>query len=159
VIGAIVAKTKVREGFDCLNERNLAKWITYGADNALLFYPGTLSLSGKIEGKQANAAYYEKFSSNFRPYEDLKNLCLEAYVKKTLLENGGSRVSDDRLRQFNEQMGRYMPPRETLTAADETVLDIQGGVEGYNRITRPLVGSISKEEVLKLWKNQRLKPQ
>ena len=41
-------------------------------------------------------------------------------MKKTLLKNGGSRVSEDRLRQFNEQMGRYMPPRETWTPADES---------------------------------------
>jgi ketosteroid isomerase-like protein len=61
VIGATVAKRKVREGFDCLNERNLTKWITYWADNVVLFYPGTLSVSGKIEGKQAIAAWYEKF--------------------------------------------------------------------------------------------------
>jgi hypothetical protein len=66
VIGEIVAKRKVHEGFDCLNERNLAKWITYWADNALLFCPGTLSVNGKIEGKQANAAYYEKFFKQFQ---------------------------------------------------------------------------------------------
>lgn len=48
---------------------------------------------------------------------------------------------------------------QEMQTLGRTILDIQGGVEGHNRITRPLVGSISKEEVLTLWKNQRLKPQ
>jgi hypothetical protein len=78
MIGAVITKRKIRESFDILNGRNLAKFLTYWADNAVLYYPGDLSMSGKIEGKQAITQWYEKFFDQFPTFHyDITHIGVE----------------------------------------------------------------------------------
>jgi ketosteroid isomerase-like protein len=77
-IGAVITKRTIRESFDILNGRDLAKFLTYWADNAVFYYPGELSVSGKIEGKRAITQWYEKFFDQFPTFHyDIKHICIE----------------------------------------------------------------------------------
>jgi len=65
MIGAVIAKKKVIEAFDLINQRNLPVFLADWADDAIFFYPGNLSISGKIEGKKAITEWFQKFLEQF----------------------------------------------------------------------------------------------
>ena len=64
-IGAVIAKKKVTAAFDLINQRNLTAFLADWADDAIFFYPGDLSISGKIEGKKAITEWFQKFLEQF----------------------------------------------------------------------------------------------
>jgi len=65
MIGAIIAKSKVRSAFACLNRHDLIGFLSGWAEDATFIYPGNISVSGKIEGKKAIQAWFKKYLDQF----------------------------------------------------------------------------------------------
>ena len=78
MIGAIIAKSKARSGFDSLSGHNLEKFMADWADDATFIYPGNLSISGEIKGKEAIQEWFKKFIEQFPISSfNLKNICVQ----------------------------------------------------------------------------------
>ena len=78
MIGAIIAKSKARSGFDSLSGHNLEKFMADWADDAMFIYPGNLSTSGEIKGKEAIQEWFKKFIEQFPISSfNLKNICVQ----------------------------------------------------------------------------------
>jgi ketosteroid isomerase-like protein len=88
VIGAIIAKRKVRSAFDPLNRRDVLAFLANWAEDAVFIYPGSLSVSGRVEGKKAIEQWYKKFLEQFPK--------VNFTVKKVFVQNifalGGTNV-------------------------------------------------------------------
>lgn len=65
MIGAIIAKRKVRSAMDALNRRDLSGFLADWREDATFIYPGTLSVSGRVEGKKAIEQWFQKFLEQF----------------------------------------------------------------------------------------------
>jgi len=65
MIGALVARKKVRSAFDSLNKRDLKAFMADWADDATFIHPGTLPVSGEVKGKEAVRGWFEKFLERF----------------------------------------------------------------------------------------------
>lgn len=75
MIGAIIAKKKVRSTFDSLNWRNLDAFLANWSEAATYVYPGNLSASGEFKGKESIKEWYEKFMEQFpQAIFDIKNI-------------------------------------------------------------------------------------
>jgi len=78
MIGAIIAKKKVRYWFDTLNWRNLDTLLANWSEAAIFVYPGELSVSGTFEGKESIKEWYQKFMEQFpQAIFDVKNICVQ----------------------------------------------------------------------------------
>ena len=78
MIGAIIATSKARSGFDSLSGHNLEKFMADWADDAMFIYPGNLSISGEIKGKEAIQEWFKKFIEQFPISSfNLKNICVQ----------------------------------------------------------------------------------
>ena len=78
MIGAIIAKSKARAGFDSLSGHNLEKFMVDWADDATFICPGNLSISGEIKGKEAIQEWFKKFIEQFPVSSfNLKNICVQ----------------------------------------------------------------------------------
>ncbi len=78
MIGAIIAKSKVSSAFDALNRRDLPAFLSGWAENAIFFYPGNISVSGKMEGKKAIEGWFRKYLDQFPTLIfTLKNVCVQ----------------------------------------------------------------------------------
>jgi ketosteroid isomerase-like protein len=78
MIGAIVARKKVRSAFDSLNKRDLKAFLANWADDARFIHPGTLPVSGEIKGKEAIRGWFEKFLERFPKVSfTLTSLCVQ----------------------------------------------------------------------------------
>lgn len=73
MIGAIIAKKKVRSAFDALSRQNLDAFLAQWAEDATFIYPG-----GTVEGKEAVREWYQKFLDQF-PLTSftVKNICVQ----------------------------------------------------------------------------------
>ena len=88
MIGAIIAKKKVRSSFDSLNWRNLDAFLANWSEAATYVYPGNLSVSGEFEGKESIKEWYEKFMEQFpQAIFDLKNICVKKMCPVSLRTN------------------------------------------------------------------------
>ena len=65
MIGAIIAKRKTSSVYASLNRRDLSKSLANWAADATFVYPGSISVSGKIEGKKAIEEWFKKFLEQF----------------------------------------------------------------------------------------------
>lgn len=78
MIGAIIAKSKVRSAFKALNRRDLAAFFSGWAEDSVFFYPGDVSASGKMEGKKVIAEWFRKYLDQFPKLNfTLKNVSVE----------------------------------------------------------------------------------
>jgi ketosteroid isomerase-like protein len=79
LIGAIIAKRKIRAAYDLINRRDLAAFLADWADNATFIFPGDVpSVSGKMEGKEAIEKWWQRFFEQFPKINfNLKNMCVE----------------------------------------------------------------------------------
>jgi ketosteroid isomerase-like protein len=78
MIGAAIAKAKIRKGFASFGGRNLDKFLDNFADNAAIIYPHNLAAGGEIRGKEAIREWYRKDWEQF-PEETFKveTVCVE----------------------------------------------------------------------------------
>ena len=58
MLGAFIAKKKVREAFSSFNDRDIPKFLESWADDAMFIYPGDVSASGTVKGKTAIEAWF-----------------------------------------------------------------------------------------------------
>jgi len=65
MIGAWLAKRRVRAAFAALNERDLDRFIDGFADDATWVYPGDLRPSGEYHGRSDIRAWFERFFEQF----------------------------------------------------------------------------------------------
>lgn len=78
MVGAIIAKKKVRSLFDYLNWRDLDAFVASLGEVATYVYPGNLSVSGEFEGKEAIREWFQKFMEQFpQAFFDVKNICAQ----------------------------------------------------------------------------------
>ena len=78
MIGAIMARNKVRSSFECLNRRDIEAFLSNWAEDAHFLHPGTLSISGEMEGKEAIREWFQKFLDRFPGIGfSLNSVCVE----------------------------------------------------------------------------------
>lgn len=78
MIGAIIAKRKVCSAFASLNQRDISGFLADWREDAIWIYPGSLSISGRIEGKKAIEQWFQKFLERFPKLNfTLKNVCVQ----------------------------------------------------------------------------------
>ena len=53
MLGSLIAKQKVRTAFSYFNDRNMEKFLSFWADDAVFIYPGEVSASTMVKGKTA----------------------------------------------------------------------------------------------------------
>jgi ketosteroid isomerase-like protein len=64
-IGVIVGKRKVAGAFEALNQRDLPKFMSGWADDAVYVYPGESRVSGTFTGKAAVEDWFREFLAQF----------------------------------------------------------------------------------------------
>lgn len=65
MIGAIIAKKKVRSAFDNLQRRDIPAFLANVAEDSTFVVPGNISVSGTIKGKKKIEEWWEKFMEQF----------------------------------------------------------------------------------------------
>jgi len=77
VIAAIIAKRKVSSSFGSISRHDLDTFLADWSENATFIYPGSLSVSGEMRGKQAIKGWFQKFVEQF-PVSSftVKNVCV-----------------------------------------------------------------------------------
>ncbi len=58
MVGALVAKRKVRAAFSSFNERDIPTFLASWDENATFIYPGDVSVSGTVTGRPAIEAWF-----------------------------------------------------------------------------------------------------
>jgi ketosteroid isomerase-like protein len=78
MIGAIIIKKKIRSAFDSLNQRDVSRFISGWAEDAIFIYPPAVSVGGKTEGKKAIEKWFAKFVEQFPKVNvTVRNVCVE----------------------------------------------------------------------------------
>ena len=65
MIGAFIAKMKIRSAFEALNQRNFPAFSAAWRDDCVFIYPGDIKVSGKFEGKVAIEKWFNNFLEQF----------------------------------------------------------------------------------------------
>jgi len=65
MIGTLMAKSKIRSGFNALNQRDLDTFLAGFADDATWIFPGNFSVSGEFKGKKAVEKWFRNFMEVF----------------------------------------------------------------------------------------------
>jgi len=58
MVGALVAKRKVRAAFSSFNDRDIPRFLASWDEDATFIYPGEVSVSGTVTGKTAIEAWF-----------------------------------------------------------------------------------------------------
>jgi len=78
MIGAFIAKMKVRSAFEALNQRNFPAFSAAWRDDCVFIYPGDIEVSGKHEGKVAIEKWFKNFLEQFPKIKfTVKNICVD----------------------------------------------------------------------------------
>jgi len=78
MIGAMIAKMKVRSAFQALNQRDFAKFSADWREDCVFVYPGDIEVSGKHEGREEILKWFEHFLDQFpRLQFNLKNVAVQ----------------------------------------------------------------------------------
>jgi len=78
MIGAFIAKMKVRSAFEALNRRNFPAFSAAWRDDCVFIYPGDIEVSGKFEGKVAIEKWFQNFLEKFPKIKfTVKNICVD----------------------------------------------------------------------------------
>jgi len=102
MIGAIIAKKKARSGFDSISRHELDTLLADWAEDASFVYPGSLSVSGEMKGKQAIKEWFGKFIEQF-PVSTfrVKNICVQ-----NIFALGGTNVHRGRVGHQGQEQRR-----------------------------------------------------
>ncbi len=69
MVGAVILKTMMGSGTDVMNQRDVEKLLSHWSDNAVLIFPGSMSVSGRMEGKEAIKTFFNKYMEQFPELE------------------------------------------------------------------------------------------
>lgn len=118
MIGALVARKAVAEGFEALNRHDLAKFMSNWRDDAVLIYPGETPASGTFSGKAAVEGWFRRFFDQFpRIQIDIQEICV-----RNIFALGGNNV-------LAVHWDAHLTNREGREAQNSgvTVIHIKGG--------------------------------
>ena len=77
MIGAFIAKQKVKSAFSYFNDGNMEKFLSLWSENATFTYPGNLSVSGTKEGKVAISNWFNNLmDAGPSVHFSLKSICV-----------------------------------------------------------------------------------
>ncbi len=77
MLGAIIAKQKVRSAFSYFNSRNMKKFLSLWSEDATFTYPGNLSVSGTKVGKSAITNWFNHLMvSGPKVHFSIKSICV-----------------------------------------------------------------------------------
>lgn len=65
MIGAMIAKKKVKDSLHALNRRDVPAFLASWAEDAVWNYPGDLPISGRFVGKRAIRGWFENLMQQF----------------------------------------------------------------------------------------------
>ena len=78
MIGAFIAKMKVRSAFEALNQRDFPAFTAAWRDDCVFIYPGNIEVSGKYQGKAAIEKWFTNFLDQFPKINFIvKNICVD----------------------------------------------------------------------------------
>ena len=78
MIGAIIAKMKVKSAFEALNQRDFPTFAATWRDDCVFIYPGDVKMSGRHEGKAAIEKWFKQFLDQFpKIHFTLRNICVD----------------------------------------------------------------------------------
>lgn len=78
MLGALIAKRKVRSAFAYFNDRNMEEFLSLWDDNSIFTYPGKLSVSGSKKGKSAVSAWFRHLmDAGPSVHFSIKSICVE----------------------------------------------------------------------------------
>ena len=78
MIGTIIAKKSVYNAYKHLNSRDLTSFLADWQEDATFTYPGNLSVSGEIRGRDAIIKWFTRFLDQFPKINiALKHVCIE----------------------------------------------------------------------------------
>ena len=78
MIGAFIAKMKIRSAFEALNQRDFPAFSAAWRDDCVFIYPGDIEVSGKFEGRAAIEKWFQNFLEQFPKINfTIKNICVD----------------------------------------------------------------------------------
>ena len=78
MLGALIAKHKVRSAFTYFNDRNMEKFLSLWDDNAIFIYPGNVSVSGTNKGKSTVSAWFNNLmDAGPSVHFSIKSICVD----------------------------------------------------------------------------------
>ena len=90
MIGAVIARRKARSAFEPLNGHNLERLIADWADDCSLCFPGEISVSGEIRGREA---LKERFARMMEQFPSINFLVKDVYVSDLFAIGGTNRIA------------------------------------------------------------------
>jgi ketosteroid isomerase-like protein len=78
MIGALVAKKAIAQGFDAMNRHDLPKFMAAWHNDGTFIYPGKISQSGTFKGKAAVEGWFRSFFIQFPTIRfQIQNICVK----------------------------------------------------------------------------------
>lgn len=118
MIGALIAKSRARRGFDALNRRDLAAVMASFAEDAVFEFPGRTRLSGRFDGKRAIEEYFRRW---FAERVKIRFRILHVCVENILALGGTNTVEVEWALEEDDRQG------ESYHLSGVTVLDVRRG--------------------------------
>lgn len=123
MIGAYVLKKMMGSGTDVMNERDVEKIIKHWRDDAVMIYPGAIysgsvSVSGRTEGKAALRVFFAKFMEQF---PELTFTIKETYIKDMFAIGFSNTIASEFEVTYTNKHG------ETFENKGVTVIQIKRG--------------------------------
>jgi ketosteroid isomerase-like protein len=78
MIGALIAKSKIRSAYKKLSEHRLDEFLAGMADDAVFIYPGKLPASGEKKGKKVIEEWFRKWLDQYPQARfTIKHICVQ----------------------------------------------------------------------------------
>jgi len=146
MIGAIIAKKKVRSGLEALNRRDVSTFLSAWAEDAVWNYPGDLPVSGRFVGKQAIRGWFENLIQQFPQLQftvhsvsvsnlfDLAgNNVAAAHWEVDFTNRDGYRLQYDGVAILTIKGGKVIEGKDFLFAMNSQIARLWGNSEGTIR--------------------------
>ena len=127
MIGTLIAKRKIRSGFNSLSNHDIDTFLKDWAEDATFIYPGNISVSGEYQGKKAIEDWFKKFMAQFPIINfTIKHLCLQnifdmigtnhiAVEWDVILTNkDGKEIQNSRVTTLDLKMGKAILVRDYI---------------------------------------------
>jgi len=131
MIGTLIAKSKMRSGFNLLNQHRVDEFLKTWADDSTWIFPGNLSVSGESKGKKAVEAWFRKFMEQFPQITfTMKHICMQNIFDMTgtnhiavewdvsLKNRDGKEFHNSGVTTINIKMGKVVLGRDYISDLD-----------------------------------------
>lgn len=137
MIGTLIAKSKIRSGFNSLSNHDIDKFVADWRDDATFIYPGNISVGGEIKGKKAIKEWFTKWLEQFPQVQfTLKHICVQNIFDMTgtnhvavewdvnLKNRDGKEIQNSGVTTINLKMGKAILIRDYM-------FDMEKAKEGW----------------------------